>query len=231
MCGIHHQRDGQPERTCQDGKVDDVLSAIDDGPLRQDFLQLSRGHQAAGKGEGTDDDFQRDLAHLKPRDRRGAHVEFGNADQGRARARQRHGSSAVRCGTAVMCTMPSGMPMPAPMISAMRIHLYCTTSGLNSVATTASAAPISPARTPRRAVVGELKHLERQNEQNDRGNVGEIEILLQRQRGHDCFDLPDLEHAQHAVGDQESAHHIAERGRHRNRAQHGREPASHAAPR
>jgi len=31
--------------------------------------------------------------------------------------------SAVRCGTAVMCTMPNGMPMPLPSTSPTAIHL------------------------------------------------------------------------------------------------------------
>src|ERR1700749_5044766 len=44
---------------------------------------------------------------------------------------------AVRCGTAVIRTMPSGMPTAAPMISATAIHLYWTRAGLKSVAMTA----------------------------------------------------------------------------------------------
>ncbi len=65
---------------------------------------------------------------------------------------------AVRCGTAVICTRPSGMPMIAPTTSAIRIHWNWTSSGLKKVVSTAIAAPISPASTPRRAVAGELSH-------------------------------------------------------------------------
>ena len=55
---------------------------------------------------------------------------------------------AVRCGTAVMCTMPSGTPMSAPMISAMTIHLYCDDLGIEERGDDRQRSPISPARTP-----------------------------------------------------------------------------------
>ncbi len=61
--GIHHQCDRQSKSARQHGKAHDILPAIDDGTLRQEFLQLSGGDHAAGKRERTDNDFQRDLAH------------------------------------------------------------------------------------------------------------------------------------------------------------------------
>ncbi len=190
--GIHHQRDRQPERRAQHGEADDVLPAIDDGPLRQDLLQLSGGDHAARKGERSDDDFQRDLAHLKARDRARCQRRYSAMPIMAAESAPNAWLNAVRCGTAVICTRPRGMPTPAPMISGMRIHLYCASSGLKSVATDGQGrADLSrqnaPARGRRRT-----QELERKNEENNRDNVGEIEILLKRERGHDCFDLPDL---------------------------------------
>ena len=51
-----HDGDGQQ------AEVDEVLSFIGDGALRQDFLQLAGGHQAAGEGERAEDDLQREHA-------------------------------------------------------------------------------------------------------------------------------------------------------------------------
>ena len=57
-------RDARPARrpaaiaAASTDEVDEVLSFIDDGALRQDFLQLAGGHQAAGEGERADDYFE-----------------------------------------------------------------------------------------------------------------------------------------------------------------------------
>ena len=72
--------------------------------------------------------------------------------------------SAVRCGTAVIgIQMAIGAPISEP--STMPISTHCQpTWNISSVPMTASAMPISPASTPRRAVRGWLSHLsERMN--------------------------------------------------------------------
>ena len=107
----------------QHRQVDDVLPSVGNGPLRQHFLQLARGDQAAGEGQRADNHFQRDLRHLEFREVGNAHVIFGNADHRRASA-PKAWLRAVRCGTAVMGTRPSGMPTIAPTTSATMIHLY-----------------------------------------------------------------------------------------------------------
>src|SRR5579872_4887746 len=52
-------------------------------------------------------------------------------------------------------------------------------------------ADLSGENAPARACGG-TQEPEGKNEENDRENVGEIQILLKIQRVHDCFDLPDL---------------------------------------
>src|ERR1700731_1482217 len=51
-----HTRDNN--RHTQKSEVDDVLSLIRDGPLWQDFLQFSRGHQAASERQRSEDDLE-----------------------------------------------------------------------------------------------------------------------------------------------------------------------------
>ncbi len=66
-----------------------VLSFINDRPLRQNFLQLSGGDQAAGESERADDHFEADFAHAKPRDMRNAHVIFRDTDHRRGKRAER----------------------------------------------------------------------------------------------------------------------------------------------
>ena len=65
----------------EEAEVDEVLSFVGDGALRQDLLQLARGHQAAGEGERAEDDLERQHAHHELRDVGRAQVELGGADQ------------------------------------------------------------------------------------------------------------------------------------------------------
>ena len=126
---------------------------------------------------------------------------------------------AVRCGTAVICTRPRGMPTPAPMTSGMRTHLYWHYLGIEEGgADCQRCADLSRQNAPARAR-RRTQELERKNEEYDRDDVGEIEILLQCRAGSLLFRPAGLEHAQHAVGDQESAHHVAEGGGHGDRTQ------------
>ena len=186
--GIDHQRNRQAERCCENGEADEVLSAIDDRALRQNFLQLSRGDQAAGKGERADDDFERDLAHLKARDRSGAHVIFGNADQGRRKRAESvaHGGS-LRHGRHVYQAQrdaDSGADDQADDDPLVLDQFRVEERGDDGQRSADLSRQNAPARAGRRT-----QQLERKNEENDRDNVGEIEILLKRERGHDFFDL------------------------------------------
>ena len=67
-------------------KIDDVLTLECDRPLRQNFLQLSRRHQAAGKRQSAEDDLATQYRHLECRDSRAlAEIEFRRADQRHAK--------------------------------------------------------------------------------------------------------------------------------------------------
>ena len=57
--------------------------------MRQDFLQLSRCDQTAGKRQRTDNHFQSDLTHLEAGDGRRSYVVLGNANQGRGKRAER----------------------------------------------------------------------------------------------------------------------------------------------
>ena len=79
---MRHQHPGDNDCDSQEPQVNNVLSSIRDGPLRQDFLQFSRGHKAAGKRQRTEDNFQRKHAHHETRHVRRAQIKFGGANQG-----------------------------------------------------------------------------------------------------------------------------------------------------
>ena len=65
-------------------KVDEVLSFIGDGALRENFLKLARGHQAAGKGEASEDYFHGEDRHSESGVILGSEIKLGGADQGDA---------------------------------------------------------------------------------------------------------------------------------------------------
>ena len=73
----NRKRDGQGEK----GEVDEVLSLINDGTLRQDFLKFACGHQATGEGEGAEDYLHGQHSHHERRNVGGAQIEFGSANQ------------------------------------------------------------------------------------------------------------------------------------------------------
>ena len=68
--------------------------------------------------------------------------------------------NAVNCGTDVIgIKYASGAPTAVPITIAIRIHSILTAPVRSSVPMIASSMPNSPAKTPRRAVTGELNHL------------------------------------------------------------------------
>jgi hypothetical protein len=69
---------------CEQQKVNEILSFISDGALRQDFLQLSRSHQTAGKGQAAENDFHRQHRHPESRSALRSQIKFGGADEGDA---------------------------------------------------------------------------------------------------------------------------------------------------
>ena len=79
--GMQHQHHGDDDGDGEQAEVDEVLSFIGDGALRQDFLQFARGHQAAGEGERAEDDLERQHGHHELRNVGRAQVELRGADQ------------------------------------------------------------------------------------------------------------------------------------------------------
>ncbi len=81
VAGIVHEVCGDANRDCQQREVDDILTFIGDGALRQDFLKFSGGHQAAGERESAQNYLHREHGHHEGRDVGRAQVEFGGSDQ------------------------------------------------------------------------------------------------------------------------------------------------------
>src|ERR1039457_2022392 len=82
---MQHETNGDGDGYRQYRQVDEVLPLIGDRPLRQDFLQLACGHQAAGNGETAEDDLQREHRHHERRNIRGPQVELRGSHQGYAK--------------------------------------------------------------------------------------------------------------------------------------------------
>src|ERR1700722_15895587 len=82
--GMQHEVDGASYGDDEEHEVDEILAFIGNGPLRQNFLELSRSHQTAGKCEAAEDDFHRQHRHHEFFNVRRAQVEFRGADQGYA---------------------------------------------------------------------------------------------------------------------------------------------------
>ncbi len=81
VAGIVDEIGGDADRDGEEQEVDEVLTFICDGALRQDFLQFSGGHQAAGEGERAENYFHREDGHHEGRHVGRAQVKFGGADE------------------------------------------------------------------------------------------------------------------------------------------------------
>ena len=115
-------------------------------------------------------------------------------------------------------------------------HLQSTTWNISSVPMTASAMPISPASTPRRAVCGWLSHLSdrmnsaaatrydahvRASVRGDRRRTASAAASSRPEVARVLITAARLpaEHLQHAVGDPEPADDVGRRGDHGQRAE------------
>ena len=82
--GCDDEISGDGHRNREQRQIDEVLSLIGERTLRQDFLQFSRGHQTAGKGERAENHFHGENGHHEARNVGRAQIEFGGADEGDA---------------------------------------------------------------------------------------------------------------------------------------------------
>src|SRR5580704_9547408 len=78
--GIVDEVRGDADGYGEQQEIDEVLTFIGDGALREDFLQFSRGHQAAGEGERAENYFHRKYGHHEGRHVGRAQIKFGGAD-------------------------------------------------------------------------------------------------------------------------------------------------------
>ncbi len=60
---MQDQRDCDHKSARQQHKIDEVLAFIGQRALRQNFLQLTGGHQTSGKGEAAENHFEREDRH------------------------------------------------------------------------------------------------------------------------------------------------------------------------
>src|ERR1700732_1604073 len=79
LVGMQDQDDGNGDGQSEHAEVDEVLSLIGDGALRQNFLQLPGGHQAAGEGERAENHFHGEHGHHEGGNVGGAEVKLRGA--------------------------------------------------------------------------------------------------------------------------------------------------------
>ena len=125
LFGMQNQVSGNDQREGENPQIDDVLALVGNRPLRQKLLQLAGGHQATGERERAENDLQPQHRHREPRYFGCLQIVFRRANE-RDTSAPKAWLSAVRCGTAVICTMPNGTPMIEPRTRAMAIHRYST---------------------------------------------------------------------------------------------------------
>src|SRR5580765_3301537 len=78
---VEHQQDGDNDRDAEHGKIDEVLSLESDRALRQKFLQFSRGHQASGERERTENHFHGKYGHHEFRNIGSAQIKFSSTNE------------------------------------------------------------------------------------------------------------------------------------------------------
>ena len=217
---MEHQPQRDDHRRRQHRQADDVLPSVGNGPLRQHFLQLARGDQASGEGQRADNHFQRDLHHLEFRQVGNAHVILGNADHRRRQRAKRvaeggplghrgHGHQAE--GNAH--NRPHRQRHDDPLVFDDLVIAERGGDGQHGAELARQHAVLGRRRR--------TEPLERQHKQRHRHNIGNVDKLLLKEMVHGFFVLAELEHAQHAVGNQESADHVAEGRGHRHRSENG----------
>src|SRR5216684_814840 len=86
---MHGENRGDGYGQRQHAEVDEVLSFIRDGALRQNFLQLAGGHQAAGEGERAENHFHGKHGHQERRNVGRAQVKLRGADERDAQRAER----------------------------------------------------------------------------------------------------------------------------------------------
>ncbi len=228
--GMQHEIDGAGDGDREEQEVDEVLSFIGDRPLGQNFLQLSSGHQTAGESQAAEDDFHREHRHHEFRDVRAAQIELGGADQcdaERAEGVAEGGSlrdgghlhHAQRDADAAAQHEPDDDPLVVDDAvveqGAGDGQHHADLAGQNAVA----------------GGGGRTHPLQRKNEQGAGDEIDDFdEGLASGKLGHDCAQLlvgrtAGFEHSQHAVGDEESADHVAGGGDDGDDPKHGCESA------
>src|ERR1700723_2246508 len=81
VAGIVNEKCSDADGDGEEQEIDDVLTFIGDGALREDFLQFSRGHQAACERQRAENYFHGEHGHHEGRHVGRAQIEFGGADE------------------------------------------------------------------------------------------------------------------------------------------------------
>ena len=78
---MQHQVNRTADGDAEQQEVDEILSFISDRPLGQDFLQLSRRHQTAGKSQPSENHFHGEHRHSELRTVLGSQIKLRRAHQ------------------------------------------------------------------------------------------------------------------------------------------------------
>ncbi len=228
---VQGEVDADDERRDQQPDVQDVLPAVGDRPLRQDFLQLAERHQRPREGQEAEQHLERDDAHAELVDGPGVDAALAHREQVLARADEADGEAAE----AVRQRRPlrhrghrheqrQRQPRDRADHQAdddplVVLHLRLDDRADDGQGHADLAGDDALPRGRRRA-----QPLERHDEEPRRDQVARLrerrhrqalvahgrrhQAERQQQRGHARLGLTPLEHLEHAVGDQESRHDV-----------------------
>jgi hypothetical protein len=209
--GMQDQINGAADGDGEQQEVDEVLSFIGDGPLGQDLLQLSRRHEAAGNGEASEDDFHGEHRHHEFGNVRRAQIKFRRTDQSDAECAEgvAEGSSLRDGGhlhhakrDADAAAEHEGDDDPLPVDDAVAQQ-----SAGDGQHHADFASPDAVAGGG-----GGTHPFQRENKEGAGDQVSKFDdVLVSGEIGIHLFfhRAAGLEHLEHAVGDQESANHVA----------------------
>src|SRR6185437_2639192 len=188
---MHRENDRDHNRGAKDREAHDVLSAVSNRALRENFLEFSGGNQAACEGQRTDDHLHRNLDHAEFRDVRRVHVVLGDTDHGCGQRAERvakggslrhgrHADQAERDADGGADDQRDGDPLVLDKsgIEECRGDGKCGANFAGNHSMTCGSRRAEP--------------LQRENEEDGCGDVREIDELTNGDRSHDFLAFPLL---------------------------------------
>src|ERR1700722_8364011 len=188
---MDRENDRDHNRGAENREADDVLPAVGNRALRENFLEFSGGDQAACKGQRADDHFHCNLDHAEFRDVRRMHVVLGDTDHGCGQSAERmakggslrhgrHADHAERDADGGADDQRDGDPLVLDKggIEKCRGDGKCRANFAGDHSMTCGGRRAEP--------------LQRENEEDGCDDVGEVDELTNGNRIHDFLGFPVL---------------------------------------